>query len=190
MIRFKTQNVMEFDITHIDKNLLLKALFAHAGPTRLGLTEYNIRKMWGENVDGLTDEECANMLEGFNRSKVLSEMFRIVNYHKGKEMKISFYRNRHGRVVVDAAGYDAKNGKHRFLEAMLSTFAMDEILITKKLYHGFTTKDVSEYIVRAKAQEAVFKDLLKNTILRKDGFVTYWAIDESKSAYTPPFFQF
>lgn len=180
---------MEFDITNIDKRLLVQTLFAHSAPIGLGEAEYKVRKDRGENVDGLTDEECNFMLYEFNNSHSLSESYKIADYHNGKPMKLNFYRNKNGRVIVDSGSYDARNGKYRFLEAMLNIFSMDEIQITKKGYRHYIMTDLPDYLVRPKAQDEMFKELIKNTIQKENQFGKYWTFDESRVSYTPPFMQ-
>lgn len=181
---------MEFDITNIDKRLLVQTLFAHSAPLGLGQAEYSVRKKWGENVDGLTDEECNEMLRDFNNSYAHSESFHIADYHKGKPMKINFYRNKNGRIIVDSGSYDSRNGKYRFLESMLNIFSLDEILITKKGYRHFIMTDLPEHLIRPKEQEAIFKNLLKNIIQKENELGKYWAFDESNVSYKPPFLYF
>ena len=59
---------MEFDVTKLDKVLLLQSLFAHSNPLGLGVSEYKYRKQKGDNVDGLTEEECHILLAEFNEN--------------------------------------------------------------------------------------------------------------------------
>jgi len=181
---------MEFDITELKKSLLIQALFAHAAPLGLGKAEYNVRKKWGENVIGLTDEECDILLHEFNTSFSFSENYHILDYYKGKPMKLNFYRNKNGRVIVDSGSYDVRNGKYRFLEAMLNTFSMDEILIIKKGYRPFVMSDLPNHLIRPKEQEAIFKKLLKNTIQKENRFGKYWALNETRVSYKPTFMDF
>jgi len=126
---------MEFDITNLDKKLLIQTLFAHAAPLSLGKEEYKKGKQRGENVDGLTDEECEMMLNEFNHLVVGG--IKILDYHKGKPIKLVFYKNKNGRILSDSCSYDARNGMFRFFEAMLNIFSLDEILITKKGYKSY-----------------------------------------------------
>ncbi len=178
---------MEFDITHLDKRLLIQSLFAHAGPLNLGKVEYFTRKKWGENVEGLTDEECEIILYDFNQLD--SGSLRIIDYHKGKPMKLVFDKKRNGRELVDSDSYDEHNGKFRFFEAMLDIFSVDEIFITKKGFGQFAFINIPEHLKRTKEQASIFKKLLRNTVERKNSFGKYWIIDENKVKYTPPFLQ-
>jgi hypothetical protein len=178
---------MEFDITYLDKKLLIQTLFAHSEPLNLGKEEYTIRKKRGENVDGLTDEECESILYNFNQLDIGS--IRILDYHKGKPMKLVFDKKRNGRVLVDSDSYDERNGKYRFFEAMLNIFSIDEIYITKKGFKQFTFSNIPKRLTRSKEQEEKFKTLLRNLIEKKGRLGKYWIIDENKVSYTPPFLQ-
>ncbi len=178
---------MEFDITHLDKRLLIQSLFAHSEPLNLGKAEYDTRKKWGENVDGLTVEECDIILHDYNQLD--SGSLRILDYHKGKPMKIVFERKSNGRELIDSDSYDERNGKYRFLEALLNIFSTDEVFITKKGFRQFAFTNIPEHLIRSKEQEDLFKNLLKNTVEKRNDYGKYWVIDESKIKYTPPFLQ-
>lgn len=178
---------MEFDITKLDKRLLIQSLFAHSSPLRMGKTEYDFRKKMGDNVYGIPDEECDLILEAFNDSEIGG--FRVYDYHKGKPMKLVFYKNRNGRILVDSSSYDARNGKYRFLESMLNIFSLDEIYLTKKGYPHFVMDELPEHLVRSTKDEEVFKTLIKNTIPQRNEFGKYWSFDETKVSYTPPFLE-
>lgn len=156
---------MQFDITQLDKKLVVQTLFAHAAPLGYGKMEYTSRKNKGDNVDGLTDQECDLILSDFETKP--SGVIKLLDYHKGKPMKLFFEKKRNGRILVSTNGYDSRNGKYRFFEAMLNIFTLDEILITKKGYAQFALADLPKDLVRPKDQEAVFKSLLKHTIAKK-----------------------
>jgi hypothetical protein len=64
---------------------------------------------------------------------------------------------------------------------------LDEILITKKGYAQFAMADLPEDLARPKAQEAIFKSLLKHTIAKENSLGKYYAIDESRVSYVPPY---
>lgn len=181
---------MEFDITDIDKKLLLQCLFAHSEPIGFGKVEHSVRKSWGENVDGLTLEDCEELLEEFNSSTSLSTVYDIVDYHKGKPMKVNFYRNKNNRISVDSESYDVRNGKYRFLEAMLNTFSFDEIKITKKGYRQMVFNNLPQNLIREKTQEKMFKNLIKDTIRQENSFGKLWVLDENKISYKPPFMDY
>lgn len=176
---------MEFDITNTDKKLLIQTLFAHSAPLRLGYYEYDFRKRFGDNVDGLSDEECESILHDFNQLDTGG--LRILDYHKGKPMKLTFYKNNNSRILVDTGGYDSRNGKYRFFEALLNIFFLDEILITKKGYRHFVMTDLPKHLIRPKEQEYIFKNLIKNTIQKENEYGKFWAFNETKVSYVPPF---
>lgn len=181
---------MEFDITTIDKTLLVKALIAHSSPLRLGKAEYDTREKLGELVDTITDEECELALMEFNYSNDQPRGFRIFDYYKGQPIKLVFYRNRNARVLVSSDYYDARNGKYRFLEAMLNTFSLEEIKITKKGYRPLIFTDLPEHLVRPKTQENEFKLMLKNTLSTRYHLGRYWSFDTDKVVYKPPYMQY
>ena len=83
-----------------------------------------------------------------------------------------------------------KNGKYRFLEALLNTFMIDEIKITKKGYRQYYMKHLPSQLIRPKEQNEIFKNLLKNMTRGEDEFGKHWIFDESKVTYKPPFLNF
>ena len=165
---------MEFDITNIDKAKLLKALYDYADPTfGVGYAEYITRKDRGENVSELSDLECAIALSDFNESTV-SGSFRIFDYHNGKPMKVIFYRLSNGRVLVSSNHYDERNGKYRFLEAMINHFPKKDILIVDKS----TPRSVDKNDNSSKERKNHFRSILQNTTKERNEFGYYWKIDE------------
>jgi len=178
---------MEFEITRLDKKLLIQTLFSHSAPLGFGELEYDHRKKWGENVDGLTDDECEFILYKFNQLDAGN--IRLLDYYKGKPMKLNFDKKASGRVLADSDGYDTRNGKYRFFEALLDIFFLDEILITKKGFRQFFIIDLQEQLKRPKEQEAIFKNILKNTIKKENEYGKYWEIDDNNVSYTPLFMQ-
>lgn len=176
---------MQFDITELDKTLLIQTLFAHANPLGMGKFEYSHQKSLGDNVDGLTAEECELILCVYDDRK--SGITKVLDYHKGKPIKLFFERKPNGRVLVSTNGYDSRNGKYRFFEALLNIFSLDEILITKKGYGQFALADLQEHLIRPKAEEAVFKSILKHTMAKENKLGKYYAIDESQINYQTPF---
>jgi hypothetical protein len=176
---------MEFDITQIDKKLLLQTLFDHSAPIGLGQAHYDHLKKLGDNVDGLSHTECDYILHEFNTSTE-ARGFEILDYHKGKPVKLTFFRNKRGRILVDSDRYDLRNGKYRFFEAMLNFFALDEILITKKGFGHYALSGLPEHLIRPKEQEMIFKNLIDNTIAKENQYGKFWAIDETKVSYKSP----
>ena len=180
---------MVFDITNIDKKLLIRTLFAHSAPIGFGQAEYMVRKSRGEIVDGITDQECEHLLYEFNHSSERTAGFGILDYHKGKPMKLNFFRKQNGRVIVSSDSYDARNGRYRFLEAMLNTFHLDEIKINKKGYRQFVMTDLPSDLERTKEQKKMFRDLLKNMTEKREYFGKYWEFDLDKTEYRQPFME-
>lgn len=165
---------MRFDITNIDKVKLLKALYAYADSTiGIGGVEFITRKAKGENVSELSDLECAIALSEFNVSTT-SGNYRIFDYHNGKPMKVVFDKMNSGRVLVSANSYDERNGKYRFLEAMLSTFPKKDIQIVDKS----TPRTVDKNDNSSKERKNHFRSILQNTTKERNEYGYYWKIDE------------
>lgn len=165
---------MEFDITNTDKVKLLKALYDYADPyIGVGGAEFITREARGENVSELSDLECAIALSEFNESTG-SGGFRIFDYHNGKPMKVIFYRSSTGRVLVSSNHYDERNGKYRFLEAMMSCFLKKDILIVDKS----TPRSVDKNDNSSKERKNHFRSILHNAKKERNEFGFYWKIDE------------
>ena len=180
---------MEFDITDINKKKLIRTLLVHSVPIGLGQAENDFRKSFGEVNDGISDEECEYLLAEYNYNSERDSLFGILDYHKGKPMKLNFYRKRNGRVVTSTDSYDARNGKYRFLEAMLNAFHLDEIKITKKGYQQFIMTDLASDLERTKEQARMFRDLLKNMTEKREYFGKYWRFGLDKAEYRQPFME-
>jgi hypothetical protein len=164
---------MEFDITNTDKAVLIKALFAFSAPLRMGAVEYLVRKNRGENVDDLTDKECDEILWKFKNT---NESLQILDYYKGKPMKLFFIQKKNGRILVDSTYYDSLNGEYRFLEAMLNYFPINEILITKKGYRRDIREELPKHLSRTKDQISTFVCLIKDSIQKENEFGKYWEL--------------
>ena len=54
---------MIFNVTKLDKIKLIQTLYIHADPKGYGKREYAFKDVIGENVLGLTDEECRDILK-------------------------------------------------------------------------------------------------------------------------------
>jgi hypothetical protein len=146
----------------------------------MGIVEYYNREIAGENVEGLTNKECENILMEFNQINVGYR--HILDYHKGKPMKLIFVKKNSGRILVSSADYDARNGKYRFLEALINTFVAEDILITRKGYKNSTLYDLKAHpqLERSKEDEAYFRDMIKNTIQKENQYGKYWVINDEK----------
>lgn len=175
---------MTFDVTNLNLKTLIKAVFAYAEPAGLGIAEYATRKSWNENVDGLTDSECEEILAEFYETK--DKYIRVLDYYKGKPMKLDFIKKTNGRIVIGTGAYDARNGKYRFFEAMLDTFLEEEILIVKKGYGEYSFDSHAKHLIRPKSDLSMFKLVLKNSIEKREDFGRYWKIDSNKKDYTSP----
>jgi hypothetical protein len=86
----------------------------------------------------------------------------------------------YGRIIADSCHYDSRNGKYRFLEAMLEYFPVDEIIITKKGYRRFTMLNLPKHLVRPKEESNFFAKLIKNTIQNKNEYGKFWEIRSIK----------
>lgn len=176
---------MDFVINNINKIQLIQAIYIHAAPKGYGELEHKLRNQIGENVEGLTDEECQEILEADyeNRNGYL------IDYLKGKPIKLDFYE-RSGLTIISTSAYDLRNGKYRFFEAMLNTFSLDEILIYRKNYPRHLLSMINDSSERPPEQNRVFENILKNTVKQHDSLGKYWKIDTEKIAYTPPYMKY
>jgi len=120
---------VEFNITHLDKVLLLQTLYVHADPKGYGEKQYRELLKQGKIVEGLPEEECR---------KILSQKYPasgyLVDYYNGKPLKLDWRRKEGGQIFAISIAYDAAHGRFRFFEALLNVFDPEEILITKKEY--------------------------------------------------------
>ncbi|MBP1631279.1 MAG: hypothetical protein H6Q15_2172 [Bacteroidetes bacterium] len=164
---------MQFDITTIDKKLLLQSLYIGSTACGLGVCEYAIRKTRGENVDTLSDEECETALLEFTTSNVGN--YRIFDYHKGKPLKINFCKKKNGRIIADTYGYDSRNGRYQFFKIMLDTFPINEIKIIKKTYSP-NEDDIKKHENTPSEEIVYYKEKLKLSTKHKDVYGTFWKL--------------
>ena len=157
---------MKFDITKIDKKKLLRALYEYSYPIE-------------QELDTLSDLECEYGLVEFKEMKGNGSA-RIFDCHNGRAMKLVFDKTNNGRITVDASRYDACNGKYKFLEAMLNTFKRNKILIIRKTYSPYIMKELPEYLVKSKEEDAKFSLLLKSCVKGEDEFGKHWILPTSK----------
>lgn len=174
---------MDFIVNNINRIQLIQAIYIHADPKGYGELEHKVRDEKGENVEGLTDEECREIIEAADPG---SNGY-LVDYLKGKPLKLEFYEKSNGQVLASSAAYDLRNGKYRFFEALLNTFSLDEILIASKSYPSHMIAMINEKSERPAKQNKIFENVLKNTIKHQDELGTYWKIDTEKVSYTPPY---
>jgi hypothetical protein len=174
---------MNFIITNIDKIHLLQTLYAHAEPKGFGQVEASVRNAVGDNILGLTEEECKEILSSEDKNS--SEY--LVDYCKGKPLKLGFRYHPNGDIIVSATSYDLRNGKYRFFEALLNTFDLDEIVIVQKSYPSHLKNAIDEESKRPKEQNKIFENILKATVKHTDNGRIFWTIDTEKIIYVPPF---
>lgn len=178
---------MLIDVTLLDKIILIQSLFTFASPAGLGRAEYQFRKVKGDNVDGLTDLECEEILLQVQDENYTN--IRIIDYLKGKPIKLNFNRKKNGRITIETSSYDVRNGKYRFLEALLNFFPLEEIYIVRKTFTPYSFTNIPENLVRSKEQLDEFKRLLNNTISLENNYGKYSIIDQSKVNYISPIIQ-
>ncbi|HEY1062928.1 MAG TPA: hypothetical protein VGE44_14625 [Daejeonella sp.] len=176
---------MEFNITNLDKVLLIQTLYAHADPKGLGVGEYQFRDLRNEMVSGISIAECKRIL------KVAGSDFpgrKILDYHNGKPIKLVFHTKPNGEIITDSSSYDERNGKFRFLEALLNVFDLEEILITKKGYPEGFAKYISETGPARNADVLLqIMSMLKHTDKVQDHRGTYWKFNPENVSYKPAF---
>ena len=95
-------------------------------------------------------------------------------------MKINFHRSKKGRITVSADRYDSRNGKYRFLEAMLKNFPISEILMTEKKYGAFVLCDLKNtpHLIREKQLDKLYANLVKNAIEKHNDLGRYWELPD------------
>jgi|GEM_PF-1160191 len=168
---------MYFDITNIDRIALLQALYAYSEPAGYGQLTYKIKDHLGEQVNGLTLNEAKNLLETAEES--VNGIFRVADYYNGKPLKFSFRKKPNGQIVTSTSGFDTRNGKFRFFEAMLNTFPFDEIIITQKSYPSHIIDQFNiESLKRPEHQEKLFKKLISTATKHKNKNGMFWRLNE------------
>ncbi|WP_153799541.1 hypothetical protein [Foetidibacter luteolus] len=154
---------MEFNITLLDKTLLLQTLFVHAADT---LAEAD-----AEVNSGLSDAECKRILKG----RYYDDNGCLLDDYEGRTMKIYWTKTPDGRMFADALPYDSVHGRFRFLEALLNVFDPSEIIITSKDYHAVNPATVNPMSAEKHDQ---MLHLIESAIMYADVKGTYWKIDE------------
>jgi len=169
---------MRLDITNIDRKMLLKGLLAYASPVGLGIADYNYRKSIRDNVDGLTDDECEELLYEFETKD--EGYTRVVDYYKGQPIKLDLLKKKSGQIIVDTTGYDTRNGKYKFFEVMLDFFLEDEIIVLTKGYPQHLSFQDDDRNIKP------FKSIIKNLISKQGNYGKYWIIDTNHESYINP----
>lgn len=136
-------------------------------------------------VSGIPINECKAILKSAERSGPHTH---VLDYHNGKPIKLNFFQRSNGQIVTNTSSYDERNGKFRFLEALLNVFDLDEILIIKKGYSFI----VREYLENSAPKRPIdqlleFMSMLKHTIKITDETGTYWKFDRNQVHYKPSF---
>lgn len=176
---------MEFIITDLDKVLLIQTLYAHADTHGLGKAEYTVKDFKGLLVAGIPIHKCKELLQIANENEYTE---RVVDYYNGKPIKLGFHFKRNGEIITNCNAYDERNGKYRFLEALLNIFNLDEIMITKKGYDEYLNKKFkTEGTMQPEAKIGEFVSLLNNMIKVKDSRGTYWKFNTESVHYRPSF---
>lgn len=177
---------MVFDITNLDKKLLIKALYAHATPVGLGVVEYTVKDLKGVNIDTISDYECERRIAEFYQSTDLGS-HKIVDYYNGVPVKLFFYRKDTKQILTSSASYDERNGKYRFLEALLNTFALDEIITKTKGYRNSVGTGMDWPFHKERKNEVrLIKNLVSKLVKKSGSKGRYWIFDD-QTVYTPPF---
>lgn len=173
---------MVFNVTKLDKIRLIQSLYLHADPKGFGKNEFAFKDVIGENVLGLTDEECRDILK--MDSPDLSGY--LLDYHNGKPIKLDFEHKTNGDVFVSSVAYDISNGRYRFLEALLCVFNLDEIVMIDIEYPAQLDDLLDEHTKRPFEETLLLENILEQTILYSDnGF--FWKFDADAVDYKPPF---
>lgn len=168
---------MEFDITHIDRKILVRALLVYAEPVGYGAFEYENRKAKKQNVDGLTDKECEDILYEYENMGIGHK--RVLDYYRGQPLKIDFYKKENGQMFANSNAYDERNGKYRFFEALLDFIIIDEIKILRKNYGENDIIGQPEHIYRPNKIIKELKKIIDNCEVHQDEFGKYWSINPS-----------
>jgi hypothetical protein len=174
---------MRFDVSKIDKNLLLQTLYAHAEPIGLGRVEFLVKSAKGINVEGLSYAQC----EEIWAKKTKSSDVLHVDYLNGKPIKLILFPKSHGRLLCCSESYDARNGRFRFLEALLNTFDQDEIIVVKKEIGAEVRFEEQKGAIpkRSKEDLVFFNDIVKSMIKSKENNLIKWTIDAEKVIIAP-----
>ena len=181
---------MVFDISDLDKVVLLQALYAHAEAAGYGKLEYKIKDRRGIRVNGLSLEEAKAIWEKSAAQIASSGSAEVVDYHNGKPIKLDVKRNPSTqRLLAYSSSFDTRNGRYRFLEALLSSFGNEEIIIKEKGYSGhFNDAEKGGHVpdVRPQSETKLLRQLLRSALKVSDIKGTYWKLNPSVK-YEPPF---
>lgn len=163
---------MEFDITHLDKILVLQTLYLHADPVGRGIDTYEYMLEQGKIVEGLPKEECEKLLKKKG----------LIDYHNGKPLKLLFSHRKNGQVILSSHPYDIYHGQYRFFEALLAIFDLEEITIQNKEDIQFNLESIDESQNRIE-KIAELNYLMNNLIVTATEFGTAYKFNSSKVNY-------
>ncbi len=173
---------MKFNVTNLDKVLLLQTLYVHADPKGYGVGRYNDLQQQGKIVEGLSRKECEVIL---NRRQGEGTGY-LVDYYNGKPIKLYIEDMPADQLWINSIPYDLAHGRFRFLEALLNTFDPEEIIITKKEYDPF---HYQWHFKRenARINEYELAQLLDHASSFTDKTGTFWKIDSADTPYRSAF---
>ncbi|MES2331181.1 MAG: hypothetical protein V4539_16370 [Bacteroidota bacterium] len=160
---------MEFNITNLDPVQVLQTAYTHAMPVGdYGIKHHLQLVKEGKAANWLSIKECNQLLKykrnGFD-----------VDYHNGKALKISWKKDKHGRLLFDASRYDLYQGKYRFLEALLFMFDQSEIIITK--LEDIQLNKNYPVAVGCRTAAPEMEKILSHLIFVENAEGNYWQID-------------
>ena len=100
---------MKFNIVRLDKVLLIQTLYLHADPKGYGEHEYAQLLEVGEAVEGMSTEECKNILKQGARLRVGY----LIDYYNGKPLKIEWNKISRHQTIMSSVPYDLIHGRFR-----------------------------------------------------------------------------
>lgn len=144
---------MKIITNKIDRILLLQTLFYHGKQKGLGKLVKDPE---------MTENDAIDLLNGKEEDKVSGL---LIDYYDGVPMKIEFCKDKSGDEFIDTSDYDYAHGEYRFLEAMLNSFDLSEIVISKRVYDS----EMKTYIREKPNQhKEEIEELLKAMIKRQE----------------------
>ncbi len=151
---------MIFNLADLDLVRVLQTLYRHALQAGMGIPTY--QKI---GTQELSREECEELL--MNGAKTIGDYSVItVDYVKGKPIKFEFLVD---KKLAHATSYDVRNGKYRFLEALIYEFGNETFIIKRKRYEPYTKfVNIEERKKEIKQWEKIAKEISWNRILPKN----------------------
>lgn len=151
---------MVFDLKHLDLVRVIQALFRSSIPAGIGIAHHLI-----EGSEQLTRTECEELL--MNGAKTIgTRSVILIDYVKGRPIKFDFVTT---TGLAYATAYDTRNGKYRFLEALIEEFGKDSIVIKRKKYPPYTSfDDILQRKEQIKEWEKIMRQQVWNNFLPKN----------------------